>query len=225
MTDDEEMERIFRALAGEPEPAEPAPTVRRTPWNRHGGRLTIGPFPYWYPMYLFKPWEVRVEAGYATSGRKGYVSRWLGEWYRLELEEYWEKYPMVTIEISRIASPRNIVVPWIVAADTNKAHKCPACGTYGGINMQLDEHPMGGVRPWRVYECREQYPTYEGDIKAGCGQRFARRGVLLPSHPTDPGRWARTRTFLGWTLRFRVKQVWLWKVWYPLENRRRRKRK
>lgn len=56
---------------------------------------------------------------------------------------------------------RRPAVPWIVRADTDKAHRCPVCGDCGGLNDEMAQFGHPGRSPWHVYQCTR------------CGQRLA----------------------------------------------------
>lgn len=82
------------------------------------------------------------------------------------------------------------VVPYLVRADLDKPHRCPACYRSGA-----SEITDWRVKVWRTYEC------------PWCGQRFARR-PLLPVHPD------------GWAYSWRVRYGAHFRhcVRYPVEN-------
>lgn len=63
--------------------------------------------------------------------------------------------------------------PYLVHADSDKPHRCPACWRVA---------VRGGVLPWRAYTCCDC-----DDPQCGCGQRFARR-PWLPYLDNEPGR-------------------------------------
>lgn len=156
---DAEGENILRALAGEP--PSPPRIVRNTWADRRLFNTWGAPFPY-----LLHPWQIVCEQGFVTSGRKRSVSKWYQQWDREEWDDW--------LNSGRPAA-HYAAVPWLVHADCNKAHKCPVCKSYAGINEQLDATD-GRVRYWHVYICEM------------CSQRFARR-FYLHEHPCDGHRW------------------------------------
>jgi hypothetical protein len=66
-----------------------------------------------------------------------------------------------------------VTKPYVVHADSDKPHRCPACW-----RVAVDDGP---VLPWRVYAC-----CGCDDPSCGCGQRFARR-PWLPYFDDEPG--------------------------------------
>ena len=64
------------------------------------------------------------------------------------------------------------IKPYLVHADPDKPHRCPACWRVA---------VRGGVLPWRSYTCCDCE-----DLSCGCGQRFARR-PWLPYFDNEPG--------------------------------------
>ncbi|WNI19224.1 hypothetical protein [Actinacidiphila sp. ITFR-21] len=63
--------------------------------------------------------------------------------------------------IDTTTAPPLTAVPYLVRADLDKPHRCPACWTSGA-----SEATGRTVRVWRAYTCPH------------CGQRFARRPLL-----------------------------------------------
>jgi hypothetical protein len=166
--DDPELEAVIRALTGEP---EPAPVVVRMPWR---DRRVLGTWRRPFPDLLAR-WQIVIPGmGPAAWGGRVRTGRWLKEWLDLEWAEHFRRYPMGGGRDH--PGPGRPVIPWLVHADCNKAHKCPVCGSYAGIDDQL-EQAGGRVRYWRVYTCQTD------------GQRFARR-FYLREHPCDRCRWS-----------------------------------
>lgn len=147
---DAEGENILRALAGEP---EPPPRVVHN-W---AGR-----------------WAVFYHDEIVLHGGRRKVGRWVREWLDAEWDAYLRLHDRPGVYMTD-PGPATPVIPWLVHADCNKAHKCPVCKSYAGINEQLDATD-GRVRYWHVYICEM------------CGQRFARR-FYLHEHPCDGHRW------------------------------------
>jgi hypothetical protein len=189
---DPEGEAVIRALAGEP---DPPPRVERMPWR---DRFTVNiwrrPFPY-----LLARWQIIIPGmGPAAWGSKARTGRWLKEWLDGQWDEHFIRYPMGGGRDH--PGPDRPVIPWLVHADCDKAHKCPVCRSYAGIDDQLDRDG-GRIRYWRMYTCQHD------------GQRFARR-FYLREHPCD-----RCRRFSHTRFRVRRMRLDLGNWWYEWRRR------
>lgn len=226
--------RYFMLAAGDQDSGVLA--VQKIPWCKDGGRLAPGGLKWPFP-YLLRPWEIVLKYpgksgspsydDFCMAGRKNQVLRWLDEWNDAEWEEFSTAYPDAAAEEYSLHAPRRVPVPWMIAADTDKAHRCPVCSTSAGITQQV-EAGGGWVRKWRGYHCRETWQSaypLAGREMSGCGQWFARRGLLLPAYEPGHTRVHRCREYLRWQLRMELRQFWYWHAWYPLRYRLLRRKR
>jgi hypothetical protein len=149
--------------------------------------------------YLLARWQIIIpDMGPAAWGGRARTGKWLREWLDGEWDEHFRRYPAGGGRDH--PGPSRPVIPWPVHADCNKAHKCPVCGSYAGIDDQL-EQTGGRVRYWRMYTCQTD------------GQQFAKR-FYLREHPCD-----RCRRFSHVRHRFRMARLDLSNWWYEMRRR------